>query len=174
MSKEIVSESHKKDFPKSSMYQLCDVNESNIKQLRVLNIATLPVRYTEKFYKELISNYSSEYLKYATWNGFVVAGVCARVESSELTERRKLYIMTINVLAPYRNRGIATELLNFVSEKASKDPLIDEIYLHVQTSNLDAKEFYLSRGFSEVEIIRNYYKNIDPPDCFLLRRQIPR
>ena len=39
-------------------------------------------------------------------------------------------------------------------------------------SNLSAKQFYLLHGFQEVDIIRDYYKKIDPPDCFLLTKKI--
>jgi ribosomal protein S18 acetylase RimI-like enzyme len=63
-------------------------------------------------------------------------------------------------------------LLNHVLEQAAKDPKIVEVYLHVQTSNLDAKQFYLSHGFLETDIIKNYYKRIEPPDCFLLRKSL--
>jgi ribosomal protein S18 acetylase RimI-like enzyme len=97
--------SHEVQKTSPLQYQLGDVCQTNIQQLKALNVATLPVKYSEKFYKELISNYSTEYLKYALWNGFVVGAVCARIENKE-TEFKKLYIMTINVLAPYRNRGI--------------------------------------------------------------------
>lgn len=57
-------------------------------------------------------------------------------------------------------------------ETAEKDATIKEVYLHVQISNLEAKEFYIKHGFEEVDIIRGYYKNIDPPDCFLLRKKL--
>ncbi len=173
-----------------ALYQLGDVSPANIQQLKALNIATLPVRYSDKFYRDLISNYTTEYLKYAIWNGFVVAAVCARLETSDLSDKKKLYIMTVNVLAPYRRRGIgkfvckllqlsynvstASKLLKYITDKAEKDSSIDEIYLHVQISNADAKTFYLSHGFIEVEIIHDYYKNIEPSDCFLLRKQFDR
>ncbi len=95
---------------KQVLYQLGDVSQANIQQLKALNIATLPVRYSEKFYRDLISNYTTDYLKYAVWNGFVVASVCARVETSpEDPDKSKLYVMTINVLAPYRRRGIGKD-----------------------------------------------------------------
>ena len=56
------------------------ITNNNIKQLQSINIATLPVRYTDKFYSDLLVQYNHDYLKFAIWNGFTVASVCARVE----------------------------------------------------------------------------------------------
>jgi ribosomal protein S18 acetylase RimI-like enzyme len=178
-----------KTAPKKVLpFQLGDVNEANLQQIRMLNISTLPVRYSDKFYRDLIKNYTNKYLQYAFYNGFVVGSICARVEpisatppieadsapqavdATPTTEKKKLYIMILNVLAPYRRRGIASELLRFATEKAIADPEIEEMYLHVQVNNQEAKEFYMRHGFEQSEVIKGYYKNIDPPDCFLLRK----
>ena len=59
-------------------------------------------------------------------------------------------------------------LLNFVLDKAKHDPSITEVYLHVQVSNLDAKKFYMSHGFVDMGVIKNYYRRIEPPDGYLL------
>jgi ribosomal protein S18 acetylase RimI-like enzyme len=83
-----------------------------------------------------------------------------------------LYIMTINVLAAYRRRGIGAKLLEYVLETARKDSTIVEVYLHVQTSNLEAKQFYVANGFVQTEVIKDYYKRIEPPDCFLLKKSM--
>lgn len=66
----------------------------------------------------------------------------------------------------------ASELLKFVLEKAKMDPTITEVYLHVQVGNDEAKKFYLAHGFEEVGIIKDYYKRIDPPDCFILKKSL--
>lgn len=88
-------------------FQIGEINKANLQQLRVINTNTLPVKYSDKFYRELIDNYGTEYMKYAFWNGFVVGAICGRVEINEINpELSKLYIMTINVLAVYRRRGI--------------------------------------------------------------------
>jgi len=83
---------------------------------------------------------------------------------------KKLYIMTINVLAPYRRRGIGQKLLDYVLDIASKDATIIESYLHVQTSNDDAKQFYMRNGFEDMGIVENYYKRIEPPHAFCLKK----
>jgi ribosomal protein S18 acetylase RimI-like enzyme len=91
--------------------------------------------------------------------------------------------MTLGVLAPYRNHGIGTKLVQSVidyiqNEKATptsgkKINTIDEIKLHVQTSNTDAIQFYCTKfGFEKGELIENYYKRIDPPHCYILRKKL--
>ena len=85
---------------------LGNITPANLQQLKTINTSTLPVRYTDKFYKDLLGNSPAEYLQFAFWNGFAVAAICARIEPHEIPEHNKLYIMTINVLAAYRRRGI--------------------------------------------------------------------
>jgi len=70
------------------------------------------------------------------------------------------------------NVNVATTLLKYALEEAAKNPAIIEAYLHVQTSNADAKSFYLAHGFFEVETVLDYYRNIDPPHSFLLKRSL--
>lgn len=162
----------KSQLNKKLAFELGPVNPANLQQLRMININTLPVRYSDKFYRDLLEKYNSDYLRFAFWNGFAVAAVCARLEDYDDShpEWRKLYIMTINVLAAYRRRGVGSELLRYVLDKAEKDESIKEVYLHVQISNSDAREFYLRHGFEEVGVIKDYYRNIDPPDCYLFRK----
>ena len=59
-------------------------------------------------------------------------------------------------------------------ENAQKDDTVTEVYLHVQTSNETAKEFYLSHGFENVGIAENYYTRVEPPHAFILRKIINR
>jgi len=166
--------------------EIGDVTPANVMQLKTLNVSTLPVRYSEKFYKDLAASGNQRYMKFAYWNGFAVGGVCARIEpiaceggeqqGEAASTTSKLYIMTINVLPAYRRRGIATRLLQHVLDEATKETTstIVEVYLHVQTSNLEAKDFYVSHGFDEMGVVKDYYKRIDPPDAILLSRQLTK
>jgi ribosomal protein S18 acetylase RimI-like enzyme len=114
--------------------------------------------------------------------------------------RMRLYIMTFGVLAAYRGHGIGTKLMesimtfwkeNQVDGSDNKDEAqhalneknkskfqkamknVDEISLHVQTSNEDAIKFYTARfGFVKGELVKNYYKRIDPPDCYIVYRNL--
>lgn len=86
--------------------------------------------------------------------------------------------MTLATLAPYRNRGIGATLLNsllsYYETHKTDTPFasVDEIMLHVQTSNDDAIRFYEQFGFEKGEVVEGYYKRIDPPDCFVLRKKL--
>ena len=86
--------------------------------------------------------------------------------------------MTLATLAPYRNRGIGSALLtSLISyyESHASDPAfstVDEIMLHVQPSNEDAIRFYQQFGFERGELVEGYYKRIEPPDCYVLRKKL--
>ncbi|KAF8650397.1 hypothetical protein AX16_005205 [Volvariella volvacea WC 439] len=86
--------------------------------------------------------------------------------------QNNLYLMTMGILAPYRSRRLGSQSLEVVlaAAAASTKPKISKIYLHVQTSNHDAKRFYEKHGFKEVEISKNYYKKIEPHDAWVLEK----
>ena len=67
--------------------------------------------------------------------------------------------------------GAGTKLVNHVLDLSSKQN-IGEIYLHVQTNNEDAINFYKKFGFEITDTIHNYYINITPPDCYVLTKSI--
>lgn len=66
--------------------------------------------------------------------------------------------------------GAGTKLLNHVIDLCSKQQNISEIYLHVQTNNEDAINFYKKFGFEITDTIHNYYTNITPPDCYVVTK----
>mmetsp|Transcript_26278 Transcript_26278/g.52400 ORF Transcript_26278/g.52400 Transcript_26278/m.52400 type:complete len:181 (+) Transcript_26278:3-545(+) len=164
--------------------------EANIGQLRKLNRAILPVRYSDRFYTDVLAH-GRDWCKNALCNGFVVGAICSRVEDAApapageaedgagadadpSSSLRRVYIMTLCVLPAYRQRGVGRRLLESVLEKCVEQEDIGSIYLHVQTTNQDAIDFYSRFGFEVCERVENYYKRIDPPDCFILRKTFER
>ncbi|XP_039066394.1 N-alpha-acetyltransferase 50-like [Hibiscus syriacus] len=144
------------------------VRDKNVMQLKKLNTAIFPVRYNEKYYADALA--SGEFTKLAYYSDICVGSIACRLEKKE-GGAICVYIMTLGVLAPYRGLGIGTKLLNHVLELCLKQHIL-EIYLHVQTNNEDAIKFYKKFGFEITETIKNYYTNIDPPDCFVLTKFI--
>ncbi len=64
-----------------------------------------------------------------------------------------------------------SQLLEFAVESAKKKE-VEDVYLHVQVSNDDALNFYKKQGFLVADTIKDYYKKIEPRDCYVLKRQI--
>lgn len=142
------------------------VRDKNIMQLKKLNVTLFPVRYNDKYYVDALA--SGEFTKLAYYNDICVGAIACRLEKRDAGAVR-VYIMTLGVLAPYRGLGVGTKLLNHVLELCSKQN-ISEIYLHVQTNNDDAINFYKKFGFDITDTIHNYYTNITPPDCYVVTK----
>uniref|UniRef100_A0A7S1TXC2 N-acetyltransferase domain-containing protein n=1 Tax=Phaeomonas parva TaxID=124430 RepID=A0A7S1TXC2_9STRA len=155
--------------------QFGPIHGNNSNMLRALNVAVFPVRYNEKFYND-VPTLPKEYTMYAWFGEFVVGAICCRREDNTSEDGaarpKKLYIMTLGVLAAWRGRSIGSRLLEKVLENAEQDETLDHIYLHVQTNNDAAMSFYANFGFENVGMIENYYKRIEPPHCYVLRKSL--
>nr|XP_045017199.1 N-alpha-acetyltransferase 50-like [Jaculus jaculus] len=148
--------------------ELGDVTPHNIKQLKRLNQVIFPVSYNDKFYKDVLE--VGELAKLAYFNDIAVGAVCCRVDHSQ--NQKRLYIMTLGCLAPYRRLGIGTKMLNHVLNICEKDGTSDNIYLHVQISNESAIDFYRKFGFEIIETKKKYYKRIEPADAHVLQKNL--
>ncbi|KAF5819285.1 putative transferase transcription regulator GNAT family [Helianthus annuus] len=149
---------------------LDSVRDKNLMQLKKLNSVLFPVRYNDKYYADALASHHFTKLGYAYYSDICVGSIACRLEKKEDGAIR-VYIMTLGVLAPYRGLGIGTKLLNHVIDLSSKEN-IGEIYLHVQTNNEDAINFYKKFGFEITETIKNYYVRITPPDCYVVTKYI--
>lgn len=79
------------------------------------------------------------------------------------------YIMTLGTADDYRNRGLATRLVQeCIRLQVLPNPECGTLYLHVLDTNQAAIRFYENLGFHRVKLIANYY-NIDGQsrDCYL-------
>jgi N-alpha-acetyltransferase 50 len=169
-------------------------------------MACFPVQYQETYYKDVVERKDEGLCKFAYYNGFVVGAACARVEplpedkQDEATKddvvnsnnnghkkkkdialpiTKRIYIMTLGVLAPYRGMEIGTQIIQSIFDhyEANKEngeyKDVVEIALHVQISNDDAIKFYTNRfGFERGELVENYYRRIDPPHCYKLFKKL--
>mmetsp|Transcript_103459 Transcript_103459/g.183789 ORF Transcript_103459/g.183789 Transcript_103459/m.183789 type:complete len:186 (-) Transcript_103459:43-600(-) len=153
--------------------ELGNLTEKNMGQLKKLNLATFPVLYKDQFYLDLVK--SLQYCRLGFYADVLVGSICCRLEDRE-AGGKALYIMTLSVLEPYQQRSLATQLVQWILDQAQgkecQDQGVQEIYLHVQTSNQRALDFYGKFGFKVTEEIKDYYKKIEPPDCYVLRRPL--
>jgi len=143
---------------------------NNLGTVRKLNSVLFPIKYSEKFYQDILSPEVEGFCKLVYYNDVPVGTICCRLENKY--GQVGLYLMTMGILAPYRSRGLGSKTLDSILTAAasSTKPKIDKIYLHVQISNDDAKRFYEKHGFKEVEIYKGYYKKIEPHDAWVLEK----
>ena len=150
--------------------------------------------------------------KYAYYHGFVIGSICSRIEpilisadgspshivssaepvsqpavESCKTMKKRIYIMTLGVLAAYRGYGVGQQLVqsildyyeqgrtrSFNGHDIQELAHVEEIVLHVHTSNEEAIRFYVEKfDFVRGDLIKNYYtQRIDPPDCYVLYKKL--
>lgn len=174
---------------------------STLASYRRLITLLLPIRYPDTFYKDSVANITDSSLaRVALWQERdarkssnmielpvfhenhaasekkVAGGIQCRLEDipSAPAAERQLYIQTVGVLAPYRQLGIATYLLeDIVTTVMDHYENVTSIYAHVWEANTDALEWYTRRGFSiEKEILEGYYRRLKPSGARIVRRGI--
>ncbi len=126
--------------------------------------------YHDKFYKDVLE--AGELAKLAYYNDIVVGAVCCRVDAASDPGRRRLYIMTLGCLAPYRRLGVGARMLAHVMGLVEKDGGFDSVFLHVQVNNEAALGFYRRQGFEVVDTKEEYYKRIQPADAHVLEKRV--
>ncbi|CAD5209451.1 unnamed protein product [Bursaphelenchus xylophilus] len=148
--------------------ELGAITQHNVMQLKKLNEAVFPVTYNERFYKDVVT--SGDLAKLVFFNDCVVGAVCCRLDVEDGV--KKLYIMTLGTLAPYRRLGIGGMLLKHVFSICEKDKSIKTVNLHVQVNNDSALNFYEKFGFNKASVAENYYKRIEPASAYVLEKQV--
>jgi ribosomal-protein-alanine N-acetyltransferase len=70
--------------------------------------------------------------------------------------RRTMHIVTIDVVAAWRRRGIGALLMD-AAERWAKNHALGLIGLETAEDNLGAQRFYKGRGYRKVGKVENYY-----------------
>lgn len=117
------------------------------------------IKLINEFLKEFnqsIENIDDPFKKYI---GYMIDDkIVAFLNYSLIYDRIEIeYIYTNN---EYRNKGIATKLIEYLVDLGNKNNCLN-ITLEVRCSNKTAINFYRKNGFNEVSIRKNYYDNED-------------
>jgi N-alpha-acetyltransferase 50 len=78
--------------------------------------------------------------------------------------------MTLSVLAAYRGNGIASKLLSTLEAHVNTIENINDIFLHVQTNNDEAIDFYKHRGYKISKTVPDYYTRLEPKAAYELTK----
>jgi N-alpha-acetyltransferase 50 len=73
---------------------------------------------------------------------------------------------------------VGTKLLDHILEqaesqtKATPQQPVKSLYLHVQTTNQEAVDWYTKKGFVIEKTVEGYYRNIEDRDAHILVRKL--
>lgn len=141
---------------------------THIAQLRRINGASFPIVYNQTFYKDIL-NQDGHLNQFAYYKGQIVGAICAALHEDPEGGEQRVYIRTLAVLAAYRGRGVGSQLMDAIIHYCHSNSSVSELYLHVHISNQDAIDFYTQKfDFTQGELVKNYYRRIDPPHCYRL------
>lgn len=68
-----------------------------------------------------------------------------------------LELHDIAVMEKYKKKGIGSYLMNFMLETAHTKK-VEEVFLEVRKSNLEAIKFYKKYNFKQIGVRKDYYK----------------
>ena len=158
------------------------ITPETVSSFRQIITVILPVRYPDKFYAESISNPGpSSLARVALWHetnhvgqGKVIGGIQCRLEDTNVDGDQSCYIQTIGVLAPYRELGVASQLLESILLTVVKHyPRVESLSAHVWEMSPDVVDWYKHRGFeSNRGLVQGYYTRLRPAGAWFLTRRI--
>jgi len=129
---------------------------SDLETLYQIDRACFPpaVSYSRQELSEFITDQKSE-----TW----VADEDGKIVGFLVADRRRalvIHIITIDVVAEWRRRGVGTLLMD-AAESAARGQGSRLVYLETSAQNVPAQRFYLQRGYEKYKVISRYYGNGD-------------
>ena len=98
------------------------------------------------------------------------AGEVAGFLIAQREPRKILHIVTIDVLAAWRRRGVGTLLMETAEQWAGVHRL-PMIGLETAQSNVAAQKFYIKRGYLKVDEIEGYYA--DGTTAWVMVKELP-
>ncbi len=93
--------------------------------------------------------------------GFIAARLSwEKRPTDEPVEHTELDILNIGVVKKFQRQGIGTILFEYLINKISQNNprSVGTVWLEVRQSNLNAINFYRKKGFSEIQIRKNFYR----------------
>ena len=155
-------------------YRIRGFRSDDLDTVMDINAETLPENYSTFFYRDLYRRFPETFLV-AEADGAIQGYMMCRIERGlsklkSLRPAKQCHVVSIAVKEPYRRRGIASELMTVVMERAKENYGANECFLEVRVSNDAAINLYEKLGFSKVK--RNYGYYIDGEDAWVMAAPI--
>lgn len=155
-------------------YRIRGFRSDDLDTVMEINAEALPENYSTFFYRDLYRRFPETFLV-AEADGAIQGYMMCRIERGlsklkSLRPAKQCHVVSIAVKEPYRRRGIASELMTVVMERAKENYGAKECFLEVRLSNDAAINLYEKLGFSKVK--RNYGYYIDGEDAWVMAAPI--
>lgn len=161
--------------PNVSQARISRVSADHLESLKRLTSSILPVNYPDKFFNAiLLEPEAADFSRTALYSNKPVGWIRCRLEpGSPESNTKQIYIQALCILAPYRERGLATHLLKSVLEPTLlRRYNIGSVYAHVWESNDDALEWYRRKGFKQILLVGQYYRRLTPAGAWIVRKDL--
>nr|DAD17847.1 TPA_asm: hypothetical protein HUJ06_019310 [Nelumbo nucifera] len=152
------------------------ITPSDLQVLEKIHADLFPIRYESEFFlnvvngRDIVSWGAVDRSRPGSQSDELIGFVTARIipaNESEIADTLRhdpsridqtlVYILTLGVVEPYRNLGIATSLIREVTKYASRIPTCQAVYLHVIAYNDPAITFYKKMLFKCIRRLSNFY-----------------
>ncbi|XP_019184232.1 PREDICTED: histone acetyltransferase MCC1 [Ipomoea nil] len=152
------------------------IRPSDLEVLEKLHGDLFPIRYESEFFQNVVNGRDIVSWGAVDCNrpngqsdeliGFVTARTIMAKESEvedlirfdpSMPDQTLVYILTLGVLEPYRNLGVASSLIREVIKYASCIPTCQAVYLHVISYNNPAIYLYQKMSFQCVRRLHSFY-----------------
>lgn len=157
----------------NSRAAITKVRSTHIERLKSITSTLLPVRYSDRFFTECLEQDKDDVIAFVClFDSQPVGWIRCRLEpcpAKENSTYQQIYIQALGVLAPYRDMGLASALLDAV-ESSQKD--VTSIYAHVWEKNEDALAWYAKRQFRQILLVPHYYRKLRPSSAWIVRKDL--
>jgi tRNA threonylcarbamoyladenosine biosynthesis protein TsaB len=149
----------------ASAIRLRKANPGDAALLGGLHQATMPRAWETGFFQQIVTG-PGGFAVVAEANGAALGFVLGRVAADEAE------ILSIGVLAAYRQNGVGARLLREAAARAGTLGATT-LFLEVAEDNLSARRLYEAHGLGPAGRRRNYYGDEGGGDAILLRGALP-
>ena len=132
--------------------EYCDVHIDDLENIYSLELESYPHPWTKGILRDCINNHYDFYI--ARTNNIIIGYIIAKISMYET------HILNLTISEDYRQRGIATELLEMIFSKCYIVNSLN-IFLETRVNNTPAIKLYEKHNFRRISIRKNYYQTSD-------------
>jgi ribosomal-protein-alanine N-acetyltransferase len=148
------------------IFHIREIRENELDIIHSLEEEIYDTPWSRSFFK-LMAKLEKNLFLVAVNDNLIVGYTIGEVESRGIKGKAG-HIMNLAVKKQFRNKGIATSLMDELERRIKSDGA-EISYLEVRISNIKAQELYKNRGYKIIRKIENYYGK---EDAFVMTKKL--